>query len=326
VTSAGPAPGVRCALAAQARGDEMAATAPPARQFLLVEVPGPWVPDAWAAAGLSLDLTGQLQEQTARTAARLMLIRRPGRHPAEAGEPRRWAVVARGAGARWGTWSAERDLKHLDVAAELSQVNTRQGRPLALVCTHGRHDVCCALEGRPVADALASDPRLDVWECSHLGGDRFAANVLWLPSGLLFGGLTAATASMVAEAVLSDRVVLDHFRGRFGDATLAQAAQRQVMRARGEDRPAAVEVLGVLGVLPDETDGTGLLRRPLLRADQVALRDGQVLSVVARHGGTSYRVDLVPAWTPPHHLTCRAVANSRMRIFVPVGEPIELLP
>jgi hypothetical protein len=345
---------VRCSVAARSRGDELVATAPPARRFLLVEVPGSWVPDVWAAAGLSLEVTLQLQAVTAAWGMRLVLIRRPGRHPAGAEIPRRWAVVARDAGARWGSWLRDADLMDLDVAAELTTLETPSGtdgdsavashslavapdsprplsvaRPLVLVCTHGRHDVCCAIEGRPVVSALSGDPRLDVWECSHLGGDRFAANILWLPSGLLFGGLTAGTAWAVAEAALTGRVVLEHFRGRCGDAPLAQAAQWHLMRALGEERPGAVEILGVErpDAMPDAgpsvtlegADGTAV--PPLAAVGEVVPRAGQVLTVIARHAGRRYRLDLVPAWTQPHHLTCRAPTNARMRTFVPAGQP-----
>ena len=58
-----------------------------------------------------------------------------------------------------------------------------------LVCTHGSHDVCCGSFGYPIYNALrhryASDPgaNLRVWRVSHLGGNRFAPNVLDLPEG-----------------------------------------------------------------------------------------------------------------------------------------------
>ena len=62
------------------------------------------------------------------------------------------------------------------------------------VCTHGRHDACCAERGRPVAAALAAAHPEQTWEVSHIGGDRFAANVLVLPDGLYYGRVSAADA------------------------------------------------------------------------------------------------------------------------------------
>ena len=58
---------------------------------------------------------------------------------------------------------------------------------LHLVCTNGRHDPCCADLGRPVVRALVAARAPDVWECSHIGGDRFAANLVCLPDGVYYG-------------------------------------------------------------------------------------------------------------------------------------------
>ena len=50
-----------------------------------------------------------------------------------------------------------------------------------LVCTNGKRDACCARDGLPVARALAALRPDEAWECSHLGGHRFAANVALAP-------------------------------------------------------------------------------------------------------------------------------------------------
>ena len=87
--------------------------------------------------------------------------------------------------------------------------------PLIAVCTHGRHDACCAERGRPVALALAASRHADaVWECSHIGGDRFAGNLLVLPRGLYYGRVDPDSALELADAAVDGRVALDHLRGR----------------------------------------------------------------------------------------------------------------
>ena len=68
---------------------------------------------------------------------------------------------------------------------------TPHAGPGLRVCTHGRHDTCCAERGRPVAAALAAAHPELTWEVSHIGGDRFAANALVLPHGLYYGRLDA---------------------------------------------------------------------------------------------------------------------------------------
>jgi len=106
-------------------------------------------------------------------------------------------------------------------------------RPTYLVCTHGGHDACCALRGRPLARAL---PAPDVWECSHLGGDRFAANVVVLPHGFYYGQVPGDGGELV-RAHEHGQVALPWLRGRAGVSAPGQAAQHY-----------AREALGLLGI------------------------------------------------------------------------------
>jgi len=74
----------------------------------------------------------------------------------------------------------------------------REGRKY-LVCTNGARDPCCAIRGAAVADALAVARPGAAYESSHLGGHRFAANLLVLPDGLCFGRLDVRSALAVLE-------------------------------------------------------------------------------------------------------------------------------
>lgn len=290
----------RCARTARARGDDVIATAPPARRFVLLEVPGPWQPDAMVAAGLRPEVTAALRSAAAVVGARLLLIRRPGRHPAEPGRTRRWGIAGPDGGLLWGEWRTDDELRDLDVAAAVPAFDPASQRPVALVCTHGRHDLCCAVEGRPVAAAAHADPAVDAWECSHLGGDRFAANLLFLPSGLLFGGLGPAETGPVLAAARDGRVLLEHFRGRCGDPVPAQAVQWLLMRALAEDRPDRVVVEQV-----DQLPGAGL-------------------TALARHGDHRYRLRLAVGRTDPARLTCRAPGEARARTYRLEAPPVLL--
>src|SRR4029453_16254338 len=53
-----------------------------------------------------------------------------------------------------------------------------------------------------------------VWETTHLGGDRFAGNVLVLPDGFLYGHVTAATAAALAAACADRPGLPGLLRGR----------------------------------------------------------------------------------------------------------------
>ncbi|HEU5385864.1 MAG TPA: sucrase ferredoxin [Streptosporangiaceae bacterium] len=84
---------------------------------------------------------------------------------------------------------------------------------MALVCTNGKRDRCCAVRGRPVAAAIADATGWDTWESSHLGGHRFAA------TALLSCGDTEPKAEVRYEAVGFTRI-----RWRAGEAAPGRRA------------------------------------------------------------------------------------------------------
>jgi len=117
------------------------------------------------------------------------------------------------------------------LATGASPVGSEPLGPELFVCTDGRHDRCCAVHGRPVHAALAAEiarrgATLRVAEVSHIGGHRFAANVLALPSGALYGRVEPADAPALVDAVLTGRVLAARWRGRLGTPELAQVAEQ----------------------------------------------------------------------------------------------------
>src|SRR5664279_1658613 len=212
----------RCALRAEVRGDVMLGTAFPAARILLVEQPGAWGRAGLRESDFDATLAGVLERRAASVGVRVVAIRQPGRTAAAA--MRRWALAdcrPGHEGLRWGRFARDDDLLRvpLDGSAGLPDHG-----PLYLVCAHGKHDVCCALRGRPVAAAIAGLRPHRVWECSHLGGDRFAANVLVLPAGLLYGRVPAGRAPDLVASADADEVLVDLLRGQVGLASTAQAA------------------------------------------------------------------------------------------------------
>lgn len=108
------------------------------------------------------------------------------------------------------------------------QGSGRQKAPepaLYLVCTHGTHDKCCAKFGLPVYASLTARYQDQVWEASHLGGHRFAANVIAFPTGVCYGRVTTASAVAVIERDERGELDLPHYRGRFSLAPPVQAAE-----------------------------------------------------------------------------------------------------
>ncbi|MEU5842632.1 sucrase ferredoxin [Rhodococcus sp. NPDC047139] len=222
-----------CSDDARTRGDPMAGTAPRGFVWVLIEYRGRWPIDGFE--GLHLQAaTKRLVLSAAKAArARILLVKRPGarRHDG----PDRWAVLRHeNSGAfrqQWGMWSRDEDLAQIATALGLS--GARGGPPVLLVCTHGRHDPCCAVRGRPVARALAERRPEQVWECTHVGGDRFAANVVIVPDGVYYGGLDAESSVATVEEYFSGRVHPDHLRGYTDLFPPQQAAVTAVLRRFG---------------------------------------------------------------------------------------------
>jgi hypothetical protein len=79
----------------------------------------------------------------------------------------------------------------------------------------------------PVFRELVVDFDADsIWQTSHIGGHRFAANVVLLPHGYVFGRLDVAAARRVVRGYFAGRLTdLDRLRGRSAYMADVQAAE-----------------------------------------------------------------------------------------------------
>jgi hypothetical protein len=224
-----------CTALAAAAGEPLAGSASRLRHWLMVEQPGPWGHDALVESGLPQEIGGALKTRGERLGIRVLLIQRRDRPTPS---PRRcFAAFTGRKEQRLATFEVKDPRELLDLDLEgLVQVQWRGfgdplSGPLFLVCTHGKHDQCCARYGGPTSRVLADRP--DVWECSHIGGDRFAANVVCFPDGLYFGRVNVASAAPLVEAYERGFVSLEHFRGRSSHPPAAQAAEYELRVALG---------------------------------------------------------------------------------------------
>jgi len=272
----------RCSVASEQRGEPLAGTASTVRHFLLMEDPGPWGPDLLRSERLPAQLRESLHHWQRDLGLRPLLIRRPGRNVAG---PRRIFVV----NARHG-WCQTTSMSGLAGVADLDLSGVAGGagvglephhEPLLLVCTHGRHDACCAERGRPLADALAQRWPSLTWESSHLGGDRFAANLLIMPGAHSYGRLDPEQGPAVVADHLDGLVSLEHYRGHCTVPWPEQAAEHALRRRLGLRELDAVRV-------------------------QRLRRDGTLFSVTLAAAGRTYRVDVRHGARPPELLTCHS--------------------
>jgi hypothetical protein len=266
----------------------MAGTASTFRRFLLVEFPGPWGVDALRDSRLPNDAAADLRARARPHGIRVLLIRRHGRSTVT-GRMRVFAAYADPS----TPWAETADIDGPERLADLDLDALAAGRslgldrweaPLFLTCTHGRHDVCCAELGRPVARALFFSHPDEAWEVSHIGGDRFAANVLVLPHGLYYGRLAPESAARMAVWHHEGRLDLEHLRGRSGYPWVVQAAEIFLRQQLGVDgisdlRPLGTSVADDLHTVRFEVGGQAwavVVRRgqaPVQRLTCSALRD-----------------------------------------------------
>lgn len=238
-----------CAVLSQALGEPAAGTASTIRSWLLLEQRGPWhagARDDVLEAVLPPDRLTELERAWDEEGLRPLLIRRPGR---SRGGPLTVLMASSIEGRVWTERLLVDDLRevaHLDFA-RLAAGTPGQGEPLAesvlLVCTHGAKDMCCAVSGRPVAAALARAEPVGTWECTHVGGDRFAANVVALPEGLMYARVPPERAAELAAATRAGRLLPDLLRGRCRDSHAAQAAEIAVRRDHGLTAGADVAIV-----------------------------------------------------------------------------------
>ncbi len=244
----------RCSAAARHRREPLAGSAPVASRWLLVEHPGPW-----SSAPLEtppfLGRVGEAVEATcASFGGRALLVRRQGRRAADPGD-RHWFAVdtVRGTWVR-GTWRTADDVLAAARAlgSELSASDT-DAEPMVLVCTQGTRDACCAVRGRPIVAALVREWPEEVWECTHLGGHRFAGTLLTLPDGACYGYLDTDLVTDLVGAHLEGRVTGKHLRGVTRWLPPVQAALAAVLTEYG---PA-----GLADVVPGRVDADGATTR-----------------------------------------------------------------
>jgi hypothetical protein len=200
----------------------MLGTAFPASRLLLVEQPFPWGFEGLRTSRFDPAAALAVEARARTEGIRVQAIRRPGRGTHRV--HRRWAFVDtrdQTRMLRWGTFHDDAELLELPLDGSVGEEGPG---PLYLVCTHGKHDPCCALRGRPLTAALAALREPHVWQASHLGGCRFAPTVLVLPLGLMYGRVPPTAAPDLVAAAEAEEVIGPLLRGRVGTPPVAQAA------------------------------------------------------------------------------------------------------
>jgi hypothetical protein len=291
-----------CAAVSSAAEEPLAATASRIDHWLVLEYRALWDRDVLGASRLSQGLKEHLREQLHLLGpSRLLFVKRPERR----GRARRQVFFGRSRPGNERFYRLEvdhlEDLEGFDFAAALAAdepAGVPLDHPLLVVCTHGKRDRCCAKYGGPAYVSLCGAAPSDwIWQSTHVGGDRFAGNVVVLPHGLYYGRVGEADAERLLAATREGRVELDRYRGRCSHSFPVQAAEIAIREAEGL---LGIGDLAFAGADPHD-EGAWRVR---FRGPDGALRE---VDVEARDA------------EEPTYLTCCSARPQRARAYVATG-------
>lgn len=206
--------------------------------WLLIEYPRPWKPKALADNDLGDVICGHLDALPERVAKlgggklRVQFIKQAS--SADQVHPR--VFVASGAtlvGGELDSYQAIGEITAEDVIAARLPNGTQVEEEIFLVCTNGQRDLCCARFGLPLFEALRIEHGGRVWQTTHVGGHRYAPNVVCLPSGLVYGFVMPDDGDALVRQHDAGEVDAARLRGRSAFAPPVQAAEVFLRRERG---------------------------------------------------------------------------------------------
>lgn len=194
----------------------MLGTAPEARTWWLVEASGPW-----GANAVGQSRVPGIADLASGPERRVLLVRPTVRSPRSIEDGRIW-VAHSGRVRRLCLPPGVMPAQVPPVPPE-DYLDDDPLAPTVALCTNAKRDPCCGVRGRELIRQVGARPAL--WECSHLGGHRFAPTALHVPSGRVFGRLDAAALSLLLASADGTEVDLQHHaRGISAVAPLLQVA------------------------------------------------------------------------------------------------------
>ena len=111
-----------------------------------------------------------------------------------------------------------------------------------LVCTHGSHDVCCASLGYPIYQFLKkeksppSNAQLRIWRTNHVGGHRFAPNIIDMPEGRMWARLNSGNIKSWLARTRPANTFKKFYRGWAAmNSPYLQTAEREILATENWD-------------------------------------------------------------------------------------------
>lgn len=107
------------------------------------------------------------------------------------------------------------------------------------ICTHAAHDRCCGDFGPQLVSKILVDPKLKefgIFECSHLGGHRFAPTMIELPTFNCYGFLNEEVVrKILLDSEDHTSLVQSHYRGFCGLETGEQVLEAAAFAKFGRE-------------------------------------------------------------------------------------------
>ena len=216
---------VYCSDLCLASGEPMLGTAAQVDVWLLLEYTPVWRAKAVEDNDLATATKGWIDRTVAAVAAkgvkvRVQFIRRPELDTAPT-----TLFVAESGTLRRFQGESYAEIQHLDIdAAQMDEIH----EPRYFVCTNGQRDLCCARYGLPVYTELRALVAGRAWQTTHLGGHRFAPNVLTLPQGAIYGRVFVDDVPEFTTMIENGELSTRHLRGRSAYPPQAQVAETLV--------------------------------------------------------------------------------------------------
>lgn len=238
-----------CSVLSHDAGEQLFGTATTVAAWFLIEYEGRWEPEAFDHAEIPAPVKQAVSRQAmAMPRSRIQVIRQKPRLAPDG--IAFFVILGRETHPALYEFHLKtyEDLLALDLAAICAEDAAyelyRRTEPLYLVCAHGRRDRCCAQHGVPVYEQISPQVGAAVWQTSHVGGHRFAANMICFPHGIVYGRVNPDNAPALVDAYRAGQIVPDHYRGRACYSKAAQAAEYYLRTREGSSKALEAYTLG----------------------------------------------------------------------------------
>ncbi|MEQ8693236.1 MAG: sucrase ferredoxin [Pseudomonadales bacterium] len=226
---------VYCSELAQAAGAQLAGTAVEVHLWLLIEYARPWRAKALEVNELDPVISQHLAALSEQALLQGVRLRTQFiKQGASDHRPRPLIYLCEGRDQPRqlrGELNAYKDLLKLSVDDLLAFNLPARMQPVVndesmlLVCTNGQRDLCCARFGLPLFENLRMEFGARAWQTTHIGGHRYAPNLVCLPTGLVYGFVNPETAVDFIHQHDNGSLPLANLRGRACYSPPLQAAE-----------------------------------------------------------------------------------------------------